>query len=144
MLGIHSPESPFAVGNTFCLSAARLGRVLEPVICLHIQVSCSDDAAWNPLPSCHNVASGVACYTKSTNVSWRYNLLCLGGICLAIFSLRFVVFNFKNPPNFCYTRGRMRRLSRFSATSLSSTKAKYSISPEIFEDLIDENSSPAS
>ncbi|UJO25349.1 MFS siderochrome iron transporter 1 [Fulvia fulva] len=57
------------------------------------------------LPSCKNVPSGQACCTRSSNMGWRYLMFTIGGITLAVFFLRFVVFNFKESPKFLVYRG---------------------------------------
>ncbi|WWD09106.1 hypothetical protein V865_007227 [Kwoniella europaea PYCC6329] len=58
------------------------------------------------LPSCHDVASGAACCSVSSNMGWRYNSIVLGGVTLVIFFLRFFVFHFHESPKFLLARGR--------------------------------------
>ncbi|OCF59469.1 hypothetical protein L486_02135 [Kwoniella mangroviensis CBS 10435] len=58
------------------------------------------------LPSCHDVASGAACCSVSSNMGWRYNSIVLGGVTLVIFFLRFFVFRFHESPKFLLARGR--------------------------------------
>ena len=108
------------------------------------QFSCGKDAAGTDLPSCHNVAAGVACCTKASNMGWRYNLLCLGGICLAIFFLRFVVFNFQESPKFLLYRGQDEKAVKVLQHIAKFNKRECSVTLEMFEALTDENDSTAS
>ena len=71
--------------------------------------SCGDggnDAQGNPLPACSANTPGQACCTKASNMGWRYTCLCLGAICLFIFVLRFVLFNFQESPKFLLYRNK--------------------------------------
>ena len=74
-------------------------------------------------------------------MGWRYTLLCLGAICLAIFFLRFVVFRFQESPKFLLYRGRddkavevLHKIARFNGR-------ESSISLETFEMLTTEHTS---
>ncbi|KAK5018084.1 major facilitator superfamily domain-containing protein [Cryomyces antarcticus] len=58
------------------------------------------------LPSCRNVAAGVACCAKADNMGWRYLLFTLGAISLAVFVFRFVLFRFKESPKYLVYRGK--------------------------------------
>ena len=58
------------------------------------------------LPSCKAVASGESCCTVSSNMGWRYNVIVLGCMTLAIFFLRYFVFSFQESPKFLLARGR--------------------------------------
>ncbi|KAH7392090.1 major facilitator superfamily domain-containing protein [Phaeosphaeria sp. MPI-PUGE-AT-0046c] len=58
------------------------------------------------LPSCAAVGSGEACCTVSSNMGWRYNVIILGCMTLAIFFLRYFVFSFHESPKFLLARGR--------------------------------------
>lgn len=58
------------------------------------------------LPSCKAVAAGEACCTVSSNMGWRYNVIVLGCMTLAVFFLRFVVFKFHESPKFLLSRGK--------------------------------------
>ncbi|OAA75595.1 membrane transporter [Akanthomyces lecanii RCEF 1005] len=58
------------------------------------------------LPSCHNVADGVACCTRGSNKGWRYVLFTTGALSLTVFVLRFLVFSFKETPKFLVYSGR--------------------------------------
>ena len=76
-------------------------------------------------------------------MGWRYTLLCLGAICLAIFFLRFVVFRFQESPKFLIYRGRddkavmvLQKIAKFNGR-------ESSITLEIFEALANEHVSTA-
>jgi len=58
------------------------------------------------LPSCAAVGSGEACCTVSSNMGWRYEVIVLGCMTLAIFFLRVVVFRFHESPKFLLSKGR--------------------------------------
>ena len=58
------------------------------------------------LPSCKAVAAGEACCTVKSNMGWRYEVIILGLMTLAIFFLRVVVFRFHESPKFLLSRGR--------------------------------------
>ncbi|OAK99194.1 MFS general substrate transporter [Phaeosphaeriaceae sp. SRC1lsM3a] len=58
------------------------------------------------LPSCKAVGAGEACCTVSSNMGWRYNVIVLGCMTLAIFFLRYFVFKFHESPKFLLARGR--------------------------------------
>lgn len=58
------------------------------------------------LPSCRAVAAGEPCCTVSSNMGWRYLVIVLGCMTLAVFFLRFVVFHFYESPKFLLSRGR--------------------------------------
>ena len=76
-------------------------------------------------------------------MGWRYTLLCLGAICLAIFFLRFVVFRFQESPKFLIYRGRddkavvvLQKIAKFNGR-------ESSITLESFEALANEHVSTA-
>ena len=76
-------------------------------------------------------------------MGWRYTLICLGAICLAIFFLRFVVFRFQESPKFLLYRG-----SDDKAVEVLQKIAKFngresSITLESFEALTNEHASMA-
>lgn len=58
------------------------------------------------LPSCAAVGSGEACCTVSSNMGWRYCVIVLGCMTLAIFFLRYFIFPFHESPKFLLARGR--------------------------------------
>ncbi|PHH91692.1 hypothetical protein CDD83_10609 [Cordyceps sp. RAO-2017] len=59
----------------------------------------------SPLPSCRNVASGIACCSRSDNMGWRYLLYTLGALTLFVFFMRTLVFKCKETPKFLIYRG---------------------------------------
>ena len=67
-------------------------------------------------------------------MGWRYTLLCLGAICLAIFFLRFVVFRFQESPKFLLYRGRdekavevLHKIAKFNGRESSITSETFEI-----------------
>jgi MFS family permease len=73
------------------------------------------------LPACSTVASGAACCTVSSNIGWRACLIILGGICIIVFFLRALVFNFLESPKFLLGRGKeaeaievLHKIARFN------------------------------
>ncbi|KAF1936330.1 MFS general substrate transporter [Clathrospora elynae] len=65
--------------------------------------------AWRCDPkllSCRAVAAGKPCCTVSSNMGWRYNVIILGCMTLAVFVLRYFVFTFHESPKFLLARGR--------------------------------------
>jgi len=80
-----------------------------------------NDSQGKPLLACSKVRPGEICCTKASNMGWRYTLLCLGAICIAIFFLRFVVFRFQESPKYLLYRGRdekavkvLRHIAKFN------------------------------
>jgi MFS family permease len=73
------------------------------------------------LPSCHAVAKGQPCCTVSSNMGWRYEVIVLGCMTLAVFFLRYFVFHFHESPKFLISRGRdaeaievLHRIAKFN------------------------------
>lgn len=58
------------------------------------------------LKSCHAVSPGTECCTVSSNMGWRYTVIVLGTMTLAVFFLRYFVFTFHESPKFLLARGR--------------------------------------
>jgi len=58
------------------------------------------------LPSCHDVASGEACCSVSSNMGWRYEFIVLGGVTLLVFFARYFIFPFHESPKFLLSRGK--------------------------------------
>ncbi|KAH7377523.1 major facilitator superfamily domain-containing protein [Cadophora sp. MPI-SDFR-AT-0126] len=93
----------------FLLALLSIFQPLGVVVCSGIaygfipEYSC--DAG---LKSCRSstLAPGEACCSKSDNWGWRYLMFTLGGIALAIFLLRFVLFTFQESPKYLIGRGR--------------------------------------
>ena len=74
-------------------------------------------------------------------MGWRYTLLCLGAICLAIFFLRFVVFRFQESPKFLLYRGRDDRAVEVLHKIAKFNGRESSITLETFEILTTEHTS---
>jgi hypothetical protein len=75
------------------------------------------------LLSCHdpNVGSGDACCTVDSNMGWRYTVIVLGCMTLAVFFLRYFVFTFHESPKFLLARGKeqeaidvLHRIAKFN------------------------------
>lgn len=77
-------------------------------------------------------------------MGWRYTLLCLGAICLAIFFLRFVVFRFQESPKFLLYRGKDEKAVKVLQHIAKFNGRECSISLETFEALNGEETSMAS
>ena len=67
-------------------------------------------------------------------MGWRYTLLCLGAICLAIFFLRFVIFRFQESPKFLLYRGKddkavevLHKIAKFNGRESSITLETFDI-----------------
>jgi MFS family permease len=58
------------------------------------------------LPACSTVSGGAACCTSSSNMGWRYEVIVIGAMTLAVFVLRFFVFTFYESPKFLLSQGR--------------------------------------
>ncbi|KAI8942888.1 hypothetical protein NX059_000928 [Plenodomus lindquistii] len=72
-------------------------------------ISYGTAAKWRCDPtllSCRDVADGEPCCTVSSNMGWRYNVIVLGCMTLAVFFLRYFVFKFHESPKFLLSRGR--------------------------------------
>ncbi len=74
-------------------------------------------------------------------MGWRYTLLCLGGICIFIFFLRFVVFRFQESPKFLLYRGRDSKAVEVLHKIAKFNGRQSSVTLELFEALSDEASS---
>ncbi|KAL8243716.1 hypothetical protein R6Q59_009974 [Mikania micrantha] len=60
------------------------------------------------LPACNasTLTPGEACCTVSSNMGWRYEIIVLGCMTLAIFFLRYAVFPFHESPKFLLSQGK--------------------------------------
>lgn len=58
------------------------------------------------LPACNAVGSGEACCTVSSNMGWRYEVIVIGCLTLAVFFARYFVFTFYESPKFLLGKGR--------------------------------------
>ena len=87
---------------------------------------------------------GQPCCTKASNYGWRYTLFTLGGVTLACFFLRFVVFRFQESPKWLLYKGKdeaaveaMRNIAKYNNIDTS-------ISLELFEKLENDDRSTGS
>lgn len=95
----------------------------------------------NPLPSCNNVESGVACCARSANMGWRYLLFTLGGVTLFVFILRFFVFKFQETPKFLIYRGHDSRAIQTLQHMAEVNGKKCALTLEMLESLEGEEGS---
>lgn len=97
----------------------------QPVgVAIASAISYGTAAKWRcgpKLPSCHAVGAREACCTVSSNMGWRYNVIVLGCMTLAVFFLRYFVFTFHESPKFLLSRGReaeaievLHRIAKFN------------------------------
>ncbi|TID13026.1 membrane transporter [Venturia nashicola] len=102
--------------------------------------SCKPDfSTADPLPSCRNVASGVACCSKSQNMGYRYLLYTLGAITLTVFFVRFVIFRFQESPKFLVYRGRDDEAVEVLQNIAGTNKVQCGITLQMFEQLTREH-----
>ena len=95
----------------------------------------------NPLPSCNNVTDSTPCCSRQDNMGWRFLLYTLGAITLAVFFLRFAVFDFCETPNFCISRGDDLRAIQSLQHIAAVNKTQCSLTMEALESLRDETDS---
>ena len=83
-------------------------------------------------PACSTVAAGEPCCTKASNMGWRYTLFTTGAVTLAVFLLRFFVFNFQESPKFLLYRGQDQKavqvleyIARFNKTQCKVSLADF-------------------
>ena len=77
-------------------------------------------------------------------MGWRYTLLCLGGICITIFFLRFVVFRFRESPKFLLYRGRDDKAVEVLHQIAKFNGRESTVTLEVFEALNGEATSTGS
>lgn len=110
-------------------------------------LSCGDqgkDLQGDKLPACSKVQPGEACCSKASNMGWRYFLLCIGVICLAIFFLRFVVFRFQESPKYLLYRGQDEKAVKVLHHIAKFNGRESTITVQTFEALDTEEASLAS
>ncbi|RMZ75567.1 hypothetical protein DV737_g5243, partial [Chaetothyriales sp. CBS 132003] len=73
------------------------------------------------LPACSAVSKGEACCSTSSNMGWRYEVIVIGAMTLAVFFARFLIFKFHESPKFLLGRGReqeaidvLKRIAKFN------------------------------
>lgn len=105
----------------FLLATLSIFQPIGVVLCSAIAfgfiptMSCSPNfSEANPLPSCNQpgLDPGAACCGRANNMGWRYLLFTLGGITLAVFCLRFLIFNFRESPKFLIYKGQDEKAIR--------------------------------
>ena len=140
--------SPNTVQNRrFLLALLSIFQPLGVVISSGIaygfipKYSCGDDPSGNPLLACSAVPKGEPCCTKKSNMGWRYDLLCLGAICLFIFLLRFVVFTFRESPKYLLYRGQDAKAIQVLQQVAKFNGRECSLTLDTFEKLTNEDAS---
>lgn len=137
----------------FLLAALSVFQPLGVVLCSALAfafiptMSCSPNfSEAEPLPSCNNAADGEACCGRDNNKGWRYLLFTLGGLTLAVFCLRFLVFHFRESPNFLLSQGRddeavrvVQHIARMNQHPCKLTLAAF----EALEKKADDETSPS-
>ena len=85
--------------------------------------SCAAD-----LDSCVIASPGQPCCGKENNWGWRYTLLTVGAITMAVFILRFFAFRFHESPKFLMYRGKdeaaitvLQKVSKFNGRQCALT-----------------------
>lgn len=105
----------------FLLATLSIFQPIGVVLCSAIAfgfiptMSCSPNfSEADPLPSCHaaGLAEGEACCGRDNNKGWRYLLFTLGAVTLAVFCLRFFLFNFRESPKFLVYKGQDEKAIR--------------------------------
>lgn len=73
------------------------------------------------LPACSAVGAGEACCSQKSNMGWRYEVLIIGAMTLAVFFARYFVFRFHESPKFLVSKGRyqdaidvMHKIAKFN------------------------------
>ncbi|CAL5873022.1 uncharacterized protein PFLUO_LOCUS7291 [Penicillium psychrofluorescens] len=73
------------------------------------------------LPACNNVKAGEACCTVSSNMGWRYMVIIIGCMTLAIFFARYALFPFYESPKWLLSKCReqdaidvLRKIAKFN------------------------------
>ena len=85
------------VGVVIC-SAIAYG-IVPPYSCNDKLLSCNQKAPLHAPP-------GEACCVPSTNKGWRYLTFIIGGLTLACFFFRFVLFRFQESPKYLLSKGK--------------------------------------
>lgn len=96
------------------------------------------------LEACFKVPAGQPCCDKASNMGWRYLLFTLGGICLCVFFLRFVIFRFQESPKYLLYRGKDAKAVEVLHNVAKFNGRQSTITMEVFAALTDEDSSVAS
>ncbi|OJK03086.1 hypothetical protein ASPACDRAFT_76158 [Aspergillus aculeatus ATCC 16872] len=96
---------PFASGNMLTMLSVwwPVGQLISSLLAWALIPNFSCDSG---LPSCGDVASGVACCSKQDNMGWRYFVFTIGGLTFLMFICRFFLFHLYESPKFLLGRGR--------------------------------------
>ncbi|KAF4434486.1 4-hydroxybenzoate transporter [Fusarium acutatum] len=95
----------------------------------------------DPLVSCNNADAGQTCCSRGDNMGWRYLLFTIGGITLAVFILRFFIFNFRETPKYLIYRGRDSQAIETLQHMAKVNKKQCGLTLELFESLQADDSS---
>lgn len=132
----------------FLLALLSIFQPIGVVVCSGIaygfipKYSCTPNfSESNALKPCNQVAAGVACCTKATNMGWRYLLFTLGAITLGVFFLRFVVFRFQESPKYLVYRGHDEKAIKVLEHIAKFNKRPCGISHDAFDNLTNEHNS---
>ena len=93
------------------------------------------------LEACSKVAAGAPCCDKASNMGWRYLLFTIGAICLFVFILRFVLFNFQESPKYLLYRGKDEKAVKVLQHVAEFNGRQSTVTMEIFDALTEEDSS---
>ena len=107
LVALLSMWQPIGVAIASCIAYGTTGQA---------KWRCDPD-----LPACPSVNSGEACCTVDSNMGWRYTVIVLGCMTLAVFFLRYFVFTFHESPKFLLARGKeqealdvLHRIAKFN------------------------------
>ncbi|KAI4961731.1 hypothetical protein J4E86_000760 [Alternaria arbusti] len=107
LVALLSMWQPIGVAIASCIAYGTTGQA---------KWRCDPDA-----PACPDVEPGVACCTVDSNMGWRYTVIVLGCMTLAVFFLRYFVFTFHESPKFLLARGKeqealdvLHRIAKFN------------------------------
>jgi MFS family permease len=108
----------------FLVALLSMWQPIGVAIASCIAYGTTGQAKWRCDPellACPNVAAGEACCTVDSNMGWRYTVIVLGCMTLAVFFLRYFVFTFHESPKFLLARGReqeaidiLHRIAKFN------------------------------
>ncbi|KAL8885333.1 MAG: hypothetical protein Q9215_006799 [Flavoplaca cf. flavocitrina] len=93
------------------------------------------------LEACSKVAAGAPCCDKANNMGWRYLLFTIGAICLFVFILRFVVFNFQESPKYLLYRGKDEKAVKVLQHVAEFNGRQSTVTMAMFDALTEEDSS---
>lgn len=131
----------------FLLATLSIFQPIGVVICSAIAfafiptMSCSPNfSEANPLPSCNaaGLPAGAECCGRDNNKGWRYLLFTLGAITLAVFGMRFFLFNFQESPNFLVYKGQDDKAIRVVQHIARMNKYETRLTPAVFQSLRDD------